>query len=388
MKQIFRPALSLLAALSGACAAAADLTDGLQEADFSTPATEADLRGAPLRPVGGNPPPGGLRHWRGPLYRMESFGCYVSFLERPGENGGTMLEKWENEWGADASGRGLIFESGPGLATLGPPVQAVSGEIIDDVFTPASDTPAPAEPKTLSPLRGMTRPSVTLDPEFGHVAFVCVAADYRPGSVYLVPAILTSPDGRPGTWTYRGQLKGEPADELPKNNHHVWSDGGSLFRMPDGSWRAYVNNYGGVSFSLLMADSLDGPWRFLRDGDGAIRGLLPDAGTENGPDAHVFPHVLRVSDGEWHCWASDQWPPQSIWHYVSADGIEWRPYGEQPEITRELVGGRSIKNLRTYVEPGGGTIYGFLSVWDYVGVERGRKGWRLHVLRLPVGDAP
>ena len=340
-----------------------------------------------MQEVDGEPPKDGVRYWSLPLYRMDSYGCYVSWINT-GTDAEPVLEKWENEWGRDASLRGLVCETGASFAEIRNRVQRVSGEIISDVYVQAEPhSPVPAEPLTLSPLRGMTRPEVIRDSEYGRIALVCVCPDYTPGSISLMPALLTSPDGAEGTWDYHGMLSGEPQEELSRKGHHIWSDGGGIFRMPDNTWRIYLNGFGDTRLAMLTSDTLKGPWTFLRDGDGAIRDLL--GGVTPVPTYHCFPHVLRVSDTEWHFWLSDGWPPQSIWHYASRDGIDWKPYGVQPEITRAVVDGHGIKCLRTYLSEDKKTIYGFLSVWDDV-VRDGssRKGWRLYVTTLPAGLTP
>ena len=378
----------MLALALGGAAAAADLTEALPEADFSGPVSEGEMALFPARVVDGEPAPGGLRHWRGPVRVMDSYGCYVSWIVRTGDDGAMVLEKWENEWGRNASERGLIVESGPSLANIGTPTRAVDGYAIDDVFTPAAPgSLAVADPPELSPLRGFTRTSLEQVPGVGYVAFVCVCPDYLPGSVNLLPAILTSPDGRPGSWTYHGILKGEPLEEVERLGRPIWSDGGSLLRLADGTWRAYVNGFGGATLCALEAETLDGPWRFLRDADGAIRDLLPAGGVPLPGSGTCFPHVIKVADDEWHCWMSDGWPVQSIWHYSSADGLAWQAYGQQPEITRAAANGRGIKCLRVWPDPDGETLLGFLSVWGD-GADHGRKGWRLHTLRLPKGLQP
>ncbi|MCL1856241.1 MAG: hypothetical protein FWF84_01165 [Kiritimatiellaeota bacterium] len=382
--------LSLLAMATGSVAEELPaLLRGLAVGDFSAPMREADRQALPTREIDGEPPESGVRYWQTPLYKMDSFGCYVSWINC-GTDEAPQMEKWENEWGRNASERGMVCETGTSFAAIAHRERRFSGEIINDVFTPPSMGAEADAPPTLSPLRGITRTETYRDSEYGRIALVCACPDYRPGSVSLMPAILTSPDGAAGSWTYHGLLTGEPQEELARlNGGNVWSDGGSLFRMPDASWRIYLNGFGGATLAMLTADTLKGPWKFLRDENGAIRDLFGDGTGVPVPKVGLcFPHVLRVSDTEWHFWASDQWTPQSIWHYVSEDGLAWKAYGQQPEITRALVGGRGIKCLRTYLSEDKKTIYGFLSVWsDVGGGSRGSsvKGWRLYVMTLPAG---
>lgn len=371
-------ALTLPALLLSVNAAfgAGNLLQGLPEGDFSHPVLVYEEKSFPFRDVEGNPPTNGLRHWTPPLYRMESYGCYVSVINA-GTDASPKFEKWENEWGKDASERGMICETGDSFASIVNREQRFSGEILNDVFVPKS------EPPTLSPLRGITRTEVIQDSEYGRIAFLCVCPDYTPGGVPLMPAILTSPTGEARTWKYHGMLDGEPQEELKNSQHPIWSDGGSLLRMPDGTWRAYLNNFGNATLCMMTANTLNGPWKFLRDEKGAIRDLLGKERVAPVPNGSCFPHLLRVSDTEWHLWLSDGWPVQSIWHYISKDGLDWKPYGEQPEITRALVNGHGIKCLRTYLSEDKKTIYGFLSVWDNIVMDgTSRKGWRLYAMTL------
>ena len=320
----------------------------------------------------GQPPASGLRYWRAPLKRLPCTGCYVTVIQRPATNGLT-YEIWQNVWGEpDATARGMVVRRGPSLDRLGPSETVFDGRIISDV-------PDPKKPAELSALRGFTRPAMFYAPDIGYVLFACVCPDYLPGSVPLLPALVTSPTGRPGDWTYHGKLTGELAEIAAKGN--IWSDGGSLLRLADGRWRIYLNGYGQVMTALESAD-LAGPWEFLRDERGQIRELLPDF-PKSPRGGGCFPTILRVSPAEWHAWITDTWPPQCIWHFRSSDGLAWKPYGKQPEITRAAVGNRAIKCLRAYVDPDGKTIVGLLSVWDKR--TEGERGWMLHEIRMPVG---
>ena len=218
--------------------------------------------------------------------------------------------------------------------------------------------------------------------DVGYVLMACVCPEYKPGSVPLLPVLCFSKTGGPGTWRYGRKLTGDTADIAAKRM--VWSDGGSIVRLDRGRWRIYINGFG-PTVAALESDSLDGPWRFLRDDKGEVRELL--AAFPRGPRrGGIFPTVLRVSASEWHLWIVDTWPPQCIFHYWSRDGLTWRAYGEQPEITRRAVNGLGIKCLRTYVEPGGRHIVGLLSVWREQA--DGKKTWTLHTSRMPTGCPP
>ena len=231
-------------------------------------------------------------------------------------------------------------------------------------------------------MRGFTRPALTWDAQEGYILLTCVCPDYQPGSVPLLPALLVSQTGAPGTFRYLGRLKGDV--ELEASLRTVWSDGGSLVRLEDGRWRIYLNGFG-PTLSALESGTLAGPWTFVRDAAGAYRELLPDF-PRKANYAGCFPTVLRVAADNWHLWISDTWPPQAIWHFWSRDGLKWTPYGTQPEITRAVVGGREIKCLRAYLDADGRQIVGLLSVWQRQ--PDGKRGWVLHESRMPAGPPP
>jgi hypothetical protein len=322
----------------------------------------------------GNPPVGGVRYWTEPFQPLPCEGCYVSVIHRK-VRGGSRYELWQNTWGEPgAAERQIVVGRGPALDRLAPPATILDGRSITDV-------PDPAAPATSGPKRGFTRPYMAYYPDCGYVLLACVASDYLPGAVPLLPAILTSKSGEAGRWTYHGKLTGDPATEAAARK--IWSDGGSIVRLDKHRWRIYCNGFG-PSLTALESNGLAGPWRFLREPSGGLRELLPHFRAATG--GGCFPYILRVAKDEWHCWITDKWPPQSIWHYYSRDGLSWEPYGQQPEITRALVNGRGIKCLRAYVDPDGKSIVGLLSVWT-PGPD-GTKRWQLHTSRLPVGPPP
>ena len=328
-----------------------------------------ELKILPLKTdLPGKPPKSGLRYWAAPFESIGVGGAYVSVVIRDGK-----YELWHNTWGEiDVTDKQMVVNRGPDILHLGKAETVFDATMINDVFDPK-------DPAQLSAERGFTRPYVLYDGELGYILFSCNPPGYYPGSVPLLPALATSKTGEPGSWAYKGKIKGEPLDEAAKRT--IWSDGGSLHRLDDGRWRIYLNGFGPVA-AALESNTLDGPWAFVRDKAGAIRELLPDF--PKGPNAGgCFPTVLRVAKDEWHFWLTDTWPPQSIWHFWSKDGLTWKLYGKQPEITRAAVGWHGIKCLRAYLDPAGKEIVGLLSVWGTN--ENGKPGWVLHVSRMPVG---
>ena len=342
---------------------------------YGPPPTAEELKQFPLeQKLPGHPPAGGVRYWTTPFRKLPLRGCYVSVLTHVKEDGRREYEMWQNTWGdGGVTDRCMIVHRGASLSQMRADGPAFDGTLI-------TDTPDPKHPEKLSALRGYTRPFMLQDADYGHVLMTCVCPDYQPGSVPLLPAILVSKTGTTGTFQYLGKIKGDPAVEASKRT--IWSDGGSLLRLKDGRWRMYLNGFGQV-LAALESDTLEGEWKFVRDG-GAIRELLPDfpkAPNRGG----CFPTVLRVADDNWHLWITDTWVPQCIWHFWSLDGLSWTPYGQQPEITRVAFGGRCIKCLRAYVDPETGEIVGLLSVWN--SVKPGEEGWVLYESRMPSAKA-
>lgn len=328
----------------------------------------------PATNMPGEPAASGLRYWRGPFTPLPVEGCYVS-VDIKDTKGPRQYAVWQNTWGEQPNERNIVVQRGPSLTTLGPPEVVCPPTLITDVADPK-------HPGQVAPTPGYTRPALTTDPTLGYVLMTCVCPDYLPGSVPLLPALLVSPSGDPGTFKYLGLTTGDIAEEAAKRK--IWSDGGTLVHLASGRWRMYANGFGTV-VAALESDTLTGPWRFLRDDQHGIRGLLPDfpkAPNRGG----CFPTVLRVDEHNWHLWITDTWPPQAIWHYWSPDGLAWRSYGQQPEITRAAVGGHGIKCLRAFVDPATGDLIGLLSVWGRHA--DGQPGWVLHQARMRPGPPP
>lgn len=311
-----------------------------------------------------------IQHWDPALVDLRVYSSYPSVTLQAGRP--TLWHtghSWTGPEGLDMEVDRFTRQTGARLDALGAPeTLARLSDLIDDVFDPA-------QPGRLAPLRSLSRAQVIHDPEAGYVGLVSVYPEF---GVYLHPALITSRTGEPGTWRYLGQLRGAPAEAAARKV--IYSDGGGLFRLGDGRWRLYLNGYVDGALSILEADSLAGPWLPLRDASGAPRLVK----VEPGPDTILFPHLLRVSDQEWHLWLSNRWIPTEIWHYASADGFDFKPYGAQPEIVRgpDQPG---FKGIRAHVSADGTRIIGLLPIWD----ESVRPAeWRLYATSMPVVRAP
>jgi len=348
---------------------------------------EEELKRFPLRTdIPGDPPSNGLRYWAAPFKPLKANGAYVSVIVRERQYElwrGSLVLKGTNTQGrlapnyqkAKVDERVCIVSRGPDLHSLAKGEPRFDATLINDVSP--SKTPG-----TLSQDRGFTRTSMSWFPGIGYVFYCCVTHGYSPGAVPLLPAIIVSETGKLGTWRYLGKMQGDPTREAAKRV--VWCDGGSIHRLKNGRWRAYLNGFGQVA-TAVESKELNGEWKFVRDRSGNIRELLPDF--PKGPGGSgVWIHVLRVAKEEWHLWLTDTWPAQAIWHYTSRNGLDWKTYGRQPEITRRTVGGHGIKCMRAFLDPEGKEIVGLLSVWGKI--DNRPLGWVLHTSRLPVGLQP
>lgn len=337
-----------------------------------SPPGEEELKILPLdKDVPGDPPESGIRYWSEPFEKLPLGGCYVSVITRRDDAGNILYELWQNAMDGDASQ--IVFRSGKSLTVLGEIKPVCDNLLINDVLDPKD-----GEKKRLAPKRCITRTTMTYDDTEGYVMAACVCPEYAPGTVSLLPALFVSKSGKPGSFKYLGKLKGEPAEEADKKM--IWSDGGPLLRLDNGRWRYYLNGFG-PALAAVESDKLEGPWKFIRGNAGVIRELLPDGPTKKA----IFASIVRVSQNNWHLWVTDKWPPQSIWHFWSADGLDWVRYGSQPEITRKAFGNHGIKCLRAFLDPQSGRIVGLLSV--QATDSQGIRGWMLHRSSMP-SDPP
>ena len=346
-----------------------------------------ELKQFPLKQdLPGDPPESGVRYWSHPFKSLDVYGAYVTVVQRKGQQElwrASIRQKRANTQGrltphyhtAAPEERVCIVSRGPDITALGNGEIRFNSSMIDDVFSPD-------DPAQLSPDRGFSRTHMAYVQNVGYVFYCCVTRGYSPGAVPLLPALFVSPDGKAGNWAYLGKMKGEPLKEAEKRV--IWCDGGSIHRLDDGRWRAYLNGYGQVA-AAVEADRLDGDWAFVRNGGGHIRELLPDFPRSEGAFG-AWIHVLRVGAKEWHLWLTDSWPPQAIWHFSSRNGLDWKPYGRQPELTRIAVGGHGIKCMRTYLDPETNEIVGLLSVW--APIHNAAPNWVLHLTRMRTGLQP
>lgn len=217
-------------------------------------------------------------------------------------------------------------------------------------------------------------------PDRGFVCLVSAFAGsrYMPGRHPLIPLLFSSPSGKPGTWVYHGRLAGEP--KAIEDERKIWSDNGGIVPLNDGRWRIYLNGYG-TTLAACEAESLDGPWTFVRNDDGSLRNIAAAYAPKGpSPGGAIFPFVLQVSDNEYHLWLSQGWPVRGVHHYSSADGLAFSPYGDQPALIREGIG-MGMKGIRAFVSADGTEIRTWVPFWL-------EKRWHIHESRIPLGLQP
>ena len=223
------------------------------------------------------------------------------------------------------------------------------------------------------PKRRFTRPFMDWHPEKGFVGIIHVCRGYPPPDARVYPALISSPTGKPGDWTYHGRLKGEIWDEFGDKGKARWGNGGGFFYQPDAPEKPdgknplnnqyvfFSDQYAGPG-SLAILYSSDGKrWQFYRrDGDpGApIVNLIKVVAGK----PMIFPCVTRMGQQGWTLFLSEKWPPIAIWRLWSPDGLSWKLFGDQPEIVKpkDLM----IKNVTAWYDPLKATLHGYLSVWS------------------------
>jgi hypothetical protein len=185
---------------------------------------------------------------------------------------------------------------------------------------------------------------------------VSVSAGYPPADGQVIPAFVSAPTIA-GPWTYRGKMKGEPKaiyDARP-----VWNSTLALVLNPNGpavpdparpASNRFVTYVDAFTSGLALAYSADGiTWAFYRDSTGNIVDVRPPEVRAAGQHL-IFPSVARTPGGDWHMFATVNWPPANIHHLWSQDGVSW-----------QLVGGDPSRPGTTWVPGVGKTTVPF---WD------------------------
>ncbi len=299
------------------------------------------------------------RYWDQPFKPTAAFGSYNSFIRRSDGK----LELWNNTRG-DGPEDGLVRFIGTSPTDWGKPEVVVPHKIISDVFDKDGKP---------SGKRRYTRPSVLFHEKDGYILIPHVCDGYPPrqGSVY--PALITSKTGKAGSWVYHGKLRGE-IEEFWPGKQSRWADGKGLFYQPEFSklntkeptknrFLFFSNQYRGKGCLALLYSADGKEWKFYRS-EGKIVNLLPDTLRSK---SMIFPHVMRAGKHGWYAWISEKWPPEAIWRIHSKDGLDWKLFGEQPEIVRPEDS--TIKTLCAWYDDKADLLHGYVAIWEKIGEE-------------------
>jgi len=306
----------------------------------------------------GEPRPILARYWDQPFMPGGStlIGSYTSIIRHsPGD-----FVAFNNSIDGSLDG-GLVMWTGKDNHTFDEVGVVFRHELIDDVFGPDGE---------LYAKRRLTRPFIDWHPDAGYVGIVHVCADYGPIDGRVYPAMVTSQTGKAGTWTYHGKLKGEIWDEFgDESGKPRWADGGGFYYQHDkpatldraqplnNRYLFFSNQYAGEGSIALLYSNDGKQWYFHRNDAGKIVNLIPMFAGR----IMIFPHIIRLGDQGWAMFLSEKWPPIAIYRLASRDGLNWEPFGEQPEIVKpdDLM----IKNVNGWYDDETGLLHGYLSVW-------------------------
>ncbi len=294
--------------------------------------------------------------WETPFERVEGLeGAYTSCVVPEGKPKQALAWNNYNYLGLEA---GIsLFEGG--WDRMKPGDVVIKNSIINDLFNSEGE---------LHEARFFTRPVVVYSKkEDRYYAIAHVAKGYPPEDGRVYPAFLSSEKGNPQKWNYHGMLKGEIWERFGPGGENVWGSGMGFIVNDEGSaeidhddpaanrFLFYSDGYG--SGLALLYSSTGEQWYFARDDDdeGSIRDLRPTSLKS----AHlIFPTVIKTPRF-YHCWATDGWPPNGIWHLFSEDGLHWEVWdgSEEPEFPRK----KRFKNLSVYYDAEQNQIHGLLS---------------------------
>ena len=333
--------------------------------------------------------------WKMPFERMEGLeGAYTSCVVLEGEQ--EQVFAWNNYDYLGLEAGISRFEGNWNQMKPGDVV--IKNSIIDDLFNSEGE---------LHEARFFTRPVVVYSKkEDRYYAIAHVAKGYPPEDGRVYPAFLSSEKGNPDEWNYHGMLKGEIWEQFGPGGTRVWGSGMGFVLNDEASneinhedpasnrFLFYSDGYGrGL---VLLYSSTGEQWYFARD-DGEEDNENDDDDDEddeedddddddddnndNDGEHHrcirdlrpaalesvnlIFPVVVKTHR-YYHCWSTDGWPPNGIWHLFSEDGLNWEIWGglEQPEIPRK----KRFKNMSVYYDAQQDQIHGLLSVQHRGGI--------------------
>lgn len=179
-----------------------------------------------------------------------------------------------------------------------------------------------------------SRASATRLTDGTEVVYGAIGPRYRGGASELYPALFVKAPG--GEWRHRGPPTGEPAEFLAAARAAgatVRCEGGGLIQLPDGRLRIYLHGMlnadqvsehiqgGRIPVNTLLiaeADSLEGPWKYVRDDKGIPVDVLAGSSI-----VWLFPHVQPFKSGVYMLTGGDNWPPAAVYAAYSRDGVHF-----------------------------------------------------------------
>ena len=296
--------------------------------------------------------------WRGPFKKAKNLvGSYSSVVVRA-----KRIEVWNNEQYKTLNG-GLTVFTGKNWTRFDKGKVVAPNKIINDLWD-SNGRPHPA--------RMFTRPMVAYSKKDKmYYSISHVSKGYPPEKGRVYPAFLSSKTGKKGSWRYHGMLKGEIWDKFGPGKKNVWSSGLGFVLNDELSNKCdhknpvnnrflfYTDDYSkGGALNLLY--SADGEkWFFARNKKN--RKIL-DMRPAQIKNLNVnFPAVVKAGNG-FHCYLTESWPPNGIWHLFSKDGLKWTLWNNlvKPEIPRE----QRFKNMSLYYDSTNKTVHGLLTVLE------------------------
>jgi hypothetical protein len=202
-----------------------------------------------------------------------------------------------------------------------------------------------------------------------YVVSASIGPEYGAGgkSTELFPVLFTSPDGKPGSWTYLGPPAGEPAADLArrmKAGQLIRSDGGALIQQADGSLRLYLHwdDSAGLRLVCMEAKTVVGPWTFIKDKGGKIRNLVPD----KVGGSWLFPSLCPVPGNRLLLTGGNKWPPTELYAAMSLDGLDFKPVAATPVLTPAMIkpDATTVKMVRFAWNAAKGTLDAVANPWD------------------------
>ncbi len=296
--------------------------------------------------------------WSEPFKKAENlYGSYSSCVVRNNN-----IEVWNNAKYQTLDG-GITVFTGKEWDKFDKGKVVAPNRIINDLFD-KDNKPHPS--------RMFTRPMVCFSKKDNmYYSISHVSKGYPPEKGRVYPAFLTSKTGEKGDWRYHGMLKGEIWDEFGPGKKNIWSSGlgfvinDNLSNKCDhenpvnNRFLFYTDDYSkGGALNLLYSNNGE-KWFFARDKK--TKKILDLRPAQIKKVNVNFPSVIKTENG-FHCYLTEGWPPNGIWHLFSKDGLNWKVWNNstEPEIPRK----QHLKNMSLYYDSANKTVHGLLTVCE------------------------